>query len=205
MTQNDQYDAAHFAFLELVRTFNEFVGPVAAKVAMMHIGTLAAEETEPCEFATVEEFIESVSENANPISQFEGAARYYGDGVFGLSICPFSKSIKTYKQIKGSLPLEYQEITDSLNEPSLRSQRLKIGSGAAVSPFCGVHQPIRSALGERIRIGGHSLKIYQLGCKSEAGYKGFADVWIQENNIDRSLVDQILDENMCCYCFRLSD
>lgn len=202
MSGKTQYDAAHFSFLELIRAFNDLAGPVAAKIALLRIATQAASEVPTQAFATIADFVESAAEMDNPISQFEGQAHYYGEGVFGLPQCPFAPSIASYKRIKRLLPEEYTEITASLNRPSAGAESLRIGEGAAVSPFCGVHQPIRSALGQRITIGGSPLKIYQLGCKSDAGHKGLAERWIAEANVDRRLVDTILDDNMCCYCFR---
>lgn len=202
MTGKTQYDAAHFSFLEMIRAFNDLAGPVAAKIALLRIATQATSEVPEQTFATIEDFVMSAGEMGNPISQFEGQAHYYGEGIFGLPKCPFAPSIANYKRIKGALPEEYTEITDSLNKPSAGAESLRIGEGAAVSPFCGVHQPIRSALGQRIKIGGTPLKIYQLGCKSDAGHKGLAERWIEEANVDRGLVDRILNDNMCCYCFR---
>ncbi len=198
-----QYDAGHFSFLELLRALNEFAGPGAAKVMLMRVGTRAAAEVPERVYATLEEFIESIKEMGNPISQFEGEAQYCGDGIFALPKCPFTKAIASYKSVKGELPEDYGEITATLNKPGASSDAMRIAEGAAVSPFCGVHQPIRSALGGRIKIGGHQLKVYQLGCKSGAGKKGLAHRWIKEAKLDPDIVERLLDENMCCYCFRL--
>ncbi|MEZ4219616.1 MAG: hypothetical protein R3B13_01725 [Polyangiaceae bacterium] len=205
MATTATYDAAHFAFLELIRSLNDLAGPAATKIAMLRLGQKAAAEVPQQSFDTVEEFIASLQDASNPISQFEGAAKHYGEGVFGLHRCPFAPSIATYQKIKGELPSEYKEITSILNRPGAGGDALRVGEGAAVSPFCGVHQPIRSAMGSRISIGGHPLKIYQLGCKSAGGHKGFADRWIEETGVERGLVDRILDENMCCYCFKLEE
>lgn len=205
MGQNQQYDAGHFAFLELIRVLNSLAGPGATKVSMFQLGTQAAAAVPEQAFATVEAFQQSIKDMDNPIAQFEGEARHYGDGVYGLPVCPFAGAIANYKRIKTDMPEEYKEITESLNQPSLMSEKLRIGQGAAVSPFCGVHQPIRSALGERIKIGGKRLRIYQLGCKSGSGVKGLAYPLIEQAKVNPQLVDKILDENMCCYCVHLED
>lgn len=205
MGVNQQYDAGHFAFLELIRVLNDLAGPRTTKISMYQLGLQAAAAVPELAFETMEEFEQSIEEMANPISQFEGEARHYGNGIFGLPACPFTGAITNYKKIKSGMPEEYKEITASLNQSSPLAEKLRVGQGAAVSPFCGVHQPIRSALGQRITIGGKRLKIYQLGCKSAAGAKGLADPLIERAKADRQIVDQILDDNMCCYCVRLED
>jgi len=202
MANQGQYDAGHFSFLELLRALNKLAGPGVARIMLLKIGMQAALEVPEREYATLEEFIESIKEMDNPISQFEGEAEYYGDGIFGLPKCPFTKSVASYKSVKGQLPEDYDEITATLNQSSASSDLLRIAEGASVSPFCGVHQPIRSSLGGRIKIGGQQLKIYQLGCKSGSGKKGLSRRWIEETQADPDIVDRILDNNMCCYCFR---
>jgi hypothetical protein len=202
MANHDQYDAGHFSFLELLRALNKLAGPGVAKIMLLKIGMQAASEVPEREYATLEKFIESIKEMDNPISQFEGEANYYGEGIFSLPKCPFAKSIASYKGVKGKLPEDYGEITETLNKPSASSDLFRIAEGAAVSPFCGVHQPIRSALGGRIKIGGQQLKVYQLGCKSGSGKKGLSYRWINEAQLDPDVVDRILNDNMCCDCFR---
>lgn len=196
------YDAGHFSFLELIRVLFTTAGPSFAKGALVKTGINAAKSAKEVEFATMDEFIASIDQVDNPIAQFEGRARHYGDGVFGLPACPFAASIKTYVSVAGGLPAEYKEVTAEMNKPSGITEKLRVGAGAAVSPFCGVHQPIRSELGQRIRVGGKALQVYQLGCKSGSGVKGIADHWLSETGVSRETVDKILDDNMCCYLVR---
>jgi len=203
MSSKHDYDAGHFSFLELIRVLHTTAGPAFAKGALVRTGMSAAAATPPLEFETMDDFVASVEETtSNPISQFEGRARHYGDGLFGLPACPFARSIQTYTGVAGSLPREYKEVTDEMNKPSGITAKLRVGQGAAVSPFCAVHQPIRSELGKRIKVGGRSLQVTQLGCKSGGGHKGFADPLIEETGVSRDAVDKILDENMCCYHVR---
>src|SRR5512140_1477569 len=81
--------------------------------------------------------------------------------------------------------------------------QFRVGEGAGVSPFCSVHQPMRSAIAEKITIGGKKIIVYQLGCKSGGGKKGFADKWIAAAGADKAVVDKILDNHMCCYSLKI--
>jgi len=205
MSSKQDYDAGHFSFLELIRVLHATAGPAFAKGALVRTGMSAAANTPVIAFDTFDDFVASIEQAGNPISQFEGRARHYGDGLFGLPACPFAKSIQTYTGVTGGLPKEYKEVTDEMNKPSGITAKLRVGQGAAVSPFCAVHQPIRSELGKRIQIGGKELHVTQLGCKSGGGAKGFADPLIEEIGVARETVDKILEENMCCYHVRIME
>ncbi len=203
MTNNQQYDAAHFSFLELIRVLTDIVGPGAAKVSLIKLAKEAAQQVSKKEFADMEEFIKSIEGMDNPISQFEGKAEYHGDGLFGLPQCPFAPAIKNYQKMKPEMPAEFGLVTDTLNRPTEQTKQLRVFEGAAVSPFCGVHQPIRSAMGSTIKVGGYSLEVYQLGCKSGAGKISCADERINGLEIDRKKVEDVLADNMCCYYIKL--
>jgi hypothetical protein len=198
-----QHDAGHFSFLQIIKVLTEIAGPAFAQGALIKTGISAAKDVNVIEFATLEDFVSSAERLDNPISAFEGVAVHYGDAIFGLPQCPFAVSIKNYKAVMGELPQEYGEVTKRLNKSSGISEKFRIGEGAAVSPFCGVHQSIRSAYGKKVRIAGHHLNVYQLGCKSGGGKKGLAHRWLDHLQIEEKVVDRILDENMCCYCLRL--
>jgi hypothetical protein len=62
---------------------------------------------------------------------------------------------------------------------------------------------MRSAFAERIKIGGKKIQIFQLGCKSGSGKKGFADKWLQAAGVQKEVVDKILDNHMCCYSLKI--
>jgi hypothetical protein len=197
-----QYDAGHFSFLEIIKVLYQTAGPAFAKGALVKTGVSAAKKAPEVEFDSFEAFVESIETLDNPIAQFEGKAVHYGEGVFGLPACPFANSIKTYVGVTGGMPDEYKGVTAEMNKPSGVTDALRVGHGAAVSPFCGVHQPIRSALGERIKVGGRRLQIYQLGCKSGSGARGLAKEWMQSVGVSDETVGKVLDSNMCCYMVR---
>jgi len=201
-TEPKSYDAGHISFLELIRVLHSTAGAAFAKGALVRTGMSAAANTPVAKFDTMEAFIASLESLGNPISQFEGRARHYGDGVFGLIACPFAQSIKSYTSVTGGLPAEYNEVTAEMNKPSGITEKLRVGQGAAVSPFCAVHQPIRSELGKCVEIGGRPLQVFQLGCKSGSGARGLAEPMIEATGVSKETVNRVLDENMCCYCVR---
>ena len=199
-----QYDAGHLSFLELIRVVSEVAGAPFAAGALVKTGMGIARKAEVMEFADFDAFLASVEASANSVAHFEGAARYYQNGVFGLPACPFASSVKTYQGFMGELPSEYAAVTENLNRPSPTAAKLRVGHGASVSPFCGVHQSIRSALAERISVGGKPLIVHQLGCKSGAGQRSVAEDFVAEVGVSVELVNAVLDENMCCYCARVA-
>ncbi len=133
----------------------------------------------------------------------EGKSSHQGDFVFGLSACPFGASIKNYTRVFEKLPEGFADFTVEFNKPSNVTAQYHVGEGAGVSPFCAVHQPMRSAIAEKITIGGKKIQIYQLGCKSGAGKKGFAEKWIEATGVPKDVVDKVLDNYMCCYYLKI--
>jgi hypothetical protein len=75
---------------------------------------------------------------------------------FGLKNCPFGPSIKNYTKVFEKLPEGFADFSAEFNKPSHVTDQYKVGEGAGLSPFCSVHQPMRSAFEEKIKIGGRS-------------------------------------------------
>ncbi len=205
LSDPQQVDAGHISFLELIRVISTVAGAPFAAGALLKTGLGVAKQVKATQLPDFAAFVASVEAGNNLIASFEGRARYYRDGVFGLPTCPFAQSIQAYRGFVGAMPGEYGAVTDQLNRRSSSTEKLRVGQGAAVSPFCGVHQPLRSALAETVLVGGKPLVVYQLGCKSGAGVKGLSAGLIAETGIESQLVEEVLDENMCCYCVRVSE
>lgn len=204
---NDQgiLDIAHISFLGLLKTGISQTGSPAMKGSLIRNALTAGEKMETVDFESMDAFVASIDEVQNPIAKAEGKAVYLGDGLFGLPHCPFGPSVVSYKAVYGDLPSEFAEITEEYNKESPVTDKLRVGSGAGVSPFCAVHQPLRSVLGGRITIGGKPIVIYQLGCKSGSGKKGLADKWIAECGVSADKVAKVLDDNMCCYYVKTAE
>jgi len=199
------YDAGHVSFLELIKVITTIAGAEFAKGTLIKTGTSSAKQFKQQDYPNWEAFIKALESKECPVAQFEGTARHYGDGVFGLPACPFASSIKTYTSVTGGLPQDYKSVTKELNKDSTITSNLRIGNGAAVSPFCGVHQSIRSALGSQLTIGGKKVTVYQLGCKSGSGVKGIAEGYCKTAMVAASKVEEVLDDNMCCYKVAIED
>lgn len=198
-------DIARISFLNMIKEMMTMGGLPAAKGALIRNALACAGRIRERDYPDFDAFVEAIGNATNPITMIEGKAEHVGDGVFGLPACPFAPAISNYTEVFGSLPDGFSEFTEEYNKPGPATARYRIGEGAGVSPFCSVHQPLRSAIGDRITIGGRRLAVYQLGCKSGAGKKGFADRLIEEAGVDRAVVDAVLDNHMCCYCVRILD
>ena len=196
-------DIAHVSFLDIIRASIVQLGAAATKGMLIRNAMAAAEKIPEVSFESLDEFVNSIDSANNPVTQVEGRAVHYGKGLFGLPVCPFAESIGDYKSVYGGLPEDYHKITDDFNKEGNVTGALKVGHGAGVSPFCAVHQPLRSALKDRIRIGGKPISILQLGCKSGSGDKGLAKQWIAETEFSEADVEKVLDDNMCCYAIKV--
>ena len=203
MVENKILDIAHVSFLEMIRAMAQQTGAAATKGTLVRIATAGGAKMESVDFPSIEAFAASIEAIANPITKVEGKATHLGDGLFGLPTCPFAESIGNYKMMHGAMPAIFSDVTAEFNKPGPQTDSLRVGNGAGVSPFCSVHQSLRSSLGTKITIGGKPIDVYQLGCKSDAGAKGFADRFIEEGGWPKEVVDKTLDENMCCYGVRV--
>ncbi len=192
-------DIAHVSFLDMINVIITMSGVANAKGTLIRNALSAADRIREVDYATFEDYLEAIENATNPVVLVEGKSQHMGDRLFGLARCPFGPSIKNYTAIFDKLPEGYDDFTREFNKPSRVTDMYRIGEGAGVSPFCAVHQPMRSAVADKITIGGKKIRIYQLGCKSGTGTKGFADKWIKETGVDREVVDKVLDNHMCCY------
>ena len=192
-------DLSHLVFMELIRTIISTVGVSAAKGSLMRIAIQAGEQSMACDFPDFQSFYESMDSFDNPISRLEGRAQYLGNGLFGLPECPFSSLLGHYSDFYGSSPQGFESLADEFNKKSKVSDKYRVGTGAAVGPFCVFHQPMRSQVGAQITIGGKKIEIFQLGCRSSGGKKGCSQEFINEFGCSLEDVEKVLDTNMCCY------
>ena len=198
-------DIAHVSFLDMIKVMITMSGAASAKGTLIRNAINTAEKIKEVDYATFEDFLAAIENSTNPITQVEGKATHQGGFVFGLTNCPFGPSIQNYNQVFEKLPEGYADFTAEFNKPSKVTEMYRVGEGAGVSPFCSVHQPMRSAVAEKITIGGKKIKIYQLGCKSGGGKKGFAERWLGETGVAQEVVDKVLDNHMCCYWLQIVD
>jgi hypothetical protein len=196
-------DIAHISFLDTIKVMITLTGAASAKGTLVRNAIKTAERIKEVDYPSFDAYVAAIEAASNPITMIEGKASHQGSHVFGLKLCPFGPSIQSYKAVFEKLPDGFADFTAEFNRPSNTTDQFRVGEGAGVSPFCSVHQPMRSAFAEKIRIGGKKIRVYQLGCKSAAGKKGFADKWIAEAGVAREVVDKVLDGHMCCYALRI--
>ncbi len=199
MREERALDIAHVMFLEMIETLIDNLGPATAKGHLMRTAIKTAEKFPDAEFESLADFIAAIDEFRTPTARIEGKAVHLGNGLFGLPRCPFAESIANYRAICGNLPDSFGQVTEDFNKPNPVTEEYAIGHGAGVSPFCSIHQPLRSALAKKITIGGKAVKIYELGCKSGSGLKAIADAIVDKTEFSREQVARVLDDHMCCY------
>ncbi len=205
MSEGKILDIAHISFLDMIKIMITMSGAASAKGALIRNALKTAERIKEVNYPSFEDYLAAIDNATNPITMIEAKATHSGDFVFGLKNCPFGPSIKNYMEVFEKLPEGFADFTAEFNKSSNVTDQYRVGEGAGVSPFCSVHQPMRSAFAEKISINVKKIKIYQLGCKSGSGKKGFAEKWIKESGVSKDVVDKILDNHMCCYSLKIVD
>lgn len=205
MAEGKILDIAHLSFLDMIKVMIGINGAASAKGTLIRNALNTADNIKEVDYDSFDVFLDSIENATNPITMIEGKATHLGDFVFGLKNCPFAPSIKNYTAVFGKLPEGFAEFTEECNKSGVASTKYRVGEGACVSPFCAVHQPMRSAIAEKIKIGGKDIQVTQLGCKSGSGYKGFADKWMEYAGVSKDVVDKTLDDHMCCYHVKILD
>lgn len=200
MSDEKAWDIAHVMFLEMIETFINSLGGPAVRGHLIRTALRTADKIAEAEYESLDDFSAAVLDMKTSTAKVEGKAQHLGNGLFGLPKCPFAESIANYKSIHGKLPESYVQVTEDYNKPSRVAEEYAIGQGAGVSPFCAIHQPLRSALAKKIKIGGKTVKIYALGCKSGLGVKAISDAVVKQAGFTLEQIDRVLDDHMCCYC-----
>ncbi|MCP4602439.1 MAG: hypothetical protein GY847_18310 [Proteobacteria bacterium] len=203
MQEGKILDIAHVSFLDMIRVLIAQTGAAATKGTLIRNTLSVAEKFELVDFKSFDDFVTSIENVQNPITAIEGKAAHKGNGLFGLPKCPFAISIANYNEVFKGMPAGYGELTEEYNKRGGVTNKYRVGHGAGVSPFCALHQPLRSALEAKITIGGKPTVIYQLGCRAGSGAKGLASKWIEEAGDSVDEVSKVLDDNMCCYAVKI--
>jgi len=203
MSDDNILDIAHISFLDMIKVMITLSGAASAKGTLIRNAIKTAERIAETDYPTFDAYLSAIESATNPITVIEGKATHAGNFIFGLKLCPFGPSIKNYNKVFEKLPDGFADFTAEFNKPSNITDQFRVGEGAGVSPFCSVHQPMRSAIAEKIKIGGKKIRVIQLGCKSGGGKKGFADKWLAEAGVAKDVVDKILDNHMCCYALKI--
>ena len=196
-------DIAHISFLDMIKVMITLSGAASAKGTLIRNAIKTSERIAEIDYPTFDAYLAAIEQATNPITVIEGKATHTGNFVFGLKNCPFGPSIRNYTKVFEKLPEGFADFTAEFNKTSNVTDQYRVGEGAGVSPFCSVHQPMRSAIADKITIGGKKVRVVQLGCKSGSGKKGFAEKWLADSGVPRDVVDKILDNHMCCYSLQI--
>lgn len=203
MSDENILDIAHISFLDMIKVMITLSGAASAKGTLIRNAIKTADRIAEIDYPDFDAYLAAIENATNPITMIEGKATHAGDFVFGLKNCPFGPSIRNYTKVFEKLPDGFADFTAEFNKPSNVTDQFRVGEGAGVSPFCAVHQPMRSAFADKITIGGKKIRIIQLGCKSGSGKKGFAAKWIADTGVPQEVIDRILENHMCCYALRI--
>ncbi len=198
-------DLSHLVFVDLLRNLVDTTGVKVAKGNLMRIAMNTGDNVEAKDFPSFDAFVEALDKGETPLANLEGRAVHIGDGVFGLEHCPFGELAGSYKEFFSSEPTGFKEITEEFNAESRMAKELNVGQGAGVGPFCIFHQPMRSQAAAKITIAGEPIEIIQLACKSGKGDKAYAESLISGFGCEKSKVETVVDNHMCCYGIRMKD
>lgn len=195
-------DIAHLTLLETIRETIINMGGPATKGTLMRRAINIAEQLPEVNYENLDAWEEAVNAQTHPITTVEGMA-IRDESIFILPKCPFAPSINTFTGLFKGLPSEYSQIVAEYNKPGRFTKELMVGHGSGVSPFCAIHQPLRSAAGKKIKIGDNDTQVIQLGCKSGNGKKSISDELCQTAGVDRETVEKHLDNGMCVYMVKI--
>ena len=196
-------DITHLVFLEMLQSYLDQAGPNEVNRFLVKTAMGAAETFPRVDFESMDELVAAIEDLRNPIARIEGRAEYLGDGLFGLSRCPFADTYRTHRRQYQQLGPRLATIQEVFNRPNETTARCSVGHGSAVCPFCCTHQPLRAGIAARITVGRRPVKLVQLACKGVDGRRAFAEEFIKQTGRSREQIDHVLDQYVCCYAITL--
>jgi ASC-1-like (ASCH) protein len=159
---------------------------------LQEMGNKIAEELDIRDYETLEEFLAEQDRGRSPFDVLEGKADRKSN-VYVLPGCPMVKLVESLKDEKGKLPKFYLKIGD-------RYKEMYKTKGAILHPFCIVHQVIRALIGEKTKVRGQQLKVYQVACRAlKSGKTAYATEGMDRIGLDKEDVDRMIDGNACMY------
>jgi len=133
-------------------------------------------------------------EGKSPFNKLEGQAER-DENLIILKQCPMSKLLSEVS-VDGKLPDYYKTIVDKYIQ-------IYKNKGAILHPFCIVHQVIRAHVGDHIKVGGKSLKVYQVACRSmTSGKVVYANEGMSKVDMTKEEVDAKLEGKACMYLLK---
>lgn len=146
------------------------------------------------DYDSIQQLFEEHEKGKDPFDKLEGQADRDGN-LLVLKNCPMTKMLGEV-MVDGKLPEFYQKIVDKYKE-------IYKTKGAILHPFCIVHQVIRATVGERIKVGGKQLKVYQVACRSmSSGKIVYATEGMNRVELSKEDIDKKIEGKACMYIIK---
>jgi len=146
------------------------------------------------DYESIEVLFEEHEKGKDPFVKLEGQADREGN-LMVLKNCPMTKILNDV-MVDGKLPGHYQKIVDKYKD-------IYKTKGAILHPFCIVHQVIRAAIGEHIKINSKKLTVYQVACRSmSSGKIVYATEGMNRVTMDKADIDKKLEGKACMYIIK---
>ena len=159
-------------------------------------GSEIAAELKLRDYGSLEEFQVEYDKGKSPFCILEGKADRKGD-VYVLKGCPMAQRVESMKGEQGKLPKFYLKIGDKYKD-------IYKTKGAILHPFCIVHQVIREMVGQKIKVGGKPVKVYQVACRAlKSGKTAYASEGMDRIGLDKDGVDKMIDGKACMYLAKI--
>ncbi len=158
-------------------------------------GREIAEEIDGKEYKSLEDFLREHASGNTSFARLEGKSTIEGEIVV-LHKCPLIKLLSSLQGPDGKLPEHFREVEKKYKE-------IYKNKGAILHPFCIVHQVIRSVIGEHTTVGGKSVAIYQIACRSVSGRVVYANEGMSRIKFSKEEVDERIDSQACMYLLKL--
>ena len=99
-------DIAHISFLDMIKVMITLTGAASAKGTLIRNAIKTAERISEVDYPSFDAYLVAIENASNPITMIEGKATHQGSHVFGLKVCPFGASIKSYTAVFDSSDAE---------------------------------------------------------------------------------------------------
>ncbi len=158
-------------------------------------GREIAVEIDGKDYKSLDDFLKEHAAGRTSFARLEGKSTIEGEIVV-LHNCPLLKLLGSLQGPDGKLPEHFRKVEEKYKD-------IYKNKGAILHPFCIVHQVIRSVIGEHTRVGGKSVAIYQIACRSVSGKVVYANEGMSRIKFSKEEVDEKIDGQACMYLLKL--
>lgn len=197
-----QLDIVHIFFMELLQEYKNNLGTALAVRQMIQRALIFSQRLPRQDYEDKAAFLEALRKEQTIFNLWDRELEIINDDIIVASACPFRKALQDYSAVMGGVANEYLELVRELNKPSALNKKLLIGQGAASNPLCAIHQPLRSAVSQKLFIGGKPVTVTALGSKSDESPM-LAFEYLAEKKIAPDTVKKIINDRHCCYLIEI--